>query len=953
MLEYVRNHWKSRSLIANISYSEALHVLLSIDFIKHRSILDCIECMQSGFITGRMALYCISEITSVINKINMLSSSFGSNNDSGESMQDVHKIMDNIQEIGEACISPLFTFESSSSYTQQNYNNNININNSNEKSSTTIQSFTNCLELLPAVVATIHSLKRFCTKSYLKQQIDLLDSIFFVQWNFSLLLPISSILCEMYSYLTKKHLYEFKKRLLSSTSMLQTHSEDYAGVIRVILRLFEQSQDSSWSHVIRVLYCAVPSHALIQVEVLLEQILSQSLYVAQLLLCAIEDTAVQVGKLVVTRSYENVSIHEYYTEYDGIPSVKCSDLSLALLIIRSMSLSKSNTTTNNNGNVNSNESDEIALPFIATISRDTLAQHCEAQLSSRTLFMLLLSCTIVQLIEPNRNHSNTVVYEVDGSANHIHKPFIELIMDNLNRIITTDKTVTISHSSVSTWIHSSRVQELVTAFFTLGTYSQLFQSCKDEMNSWMIQSPHFVTNQLACNQHHSSISDLYKEFDELKYEIVLNEFILRMFKLLDCTKSAILCSVLRGILHCAELLDPAAVSSNNPLDLFSNSSSNTLVNNTSSSSNSNNRSSKVLSTTTSAMNDVNNNNKPKQLPDSYQNYLNLLDLLQIVLKQLCMRFSQDIATRSSIIQLYFNNLSILKYTIAQYALHSFIPVAIYSDTIYSLLLSLGRKYIQNSIATQKILAIHLLIPLFFAVNDQQQLEISHTLSYMFQLSIVYCKEIYSLCLYYLQKVDGNTICNSDNYYSDNSNENEDNLFELFNFNNAKDYNDIDDDKSNDNLVNNDIIPFIVCTKKTLLILKELINKRLKNLFTYKQHNYHHHNHHQQEEEYCFDPLLCIQKIELSSTTPPPPLSSKQPQQQQGIKQCTYNEDIYQLLQLAWCIDMKLDRKATILAMTDLCIEASLPEEKQQYTSSTISDCYSNLLGDTNMNVYAG
>lgn len=140
-----------------------------------------IACINAGKINGKMALYCVSELRVAITR---LSSQASQDRDLVE--ETIHSVL----EIGRALTAPIL---------EGGYD---------------LHSYTTCLELLPVVVETLVTLQRFDVHSggdYLVHEM-LLNDVFGVQWEGALVLPLSSILCELYPHLSKDNLRSFEVR---------------------------------------------------------------------------------------------------------------------------------------------------------------------------------------------------------------------------------------------------------------------------------------------------------------------------------------------------------------------------------------------------------------------------------------------------------------------------------------------------------------------------------------------------------------------------------------------------------------------------------------------------------------------------------------------------------------------------------------------------------------------
>lgn len=175
--------------IVGISHTDILHFLLQIDSVCYNAALINIECISSGKINGKMALYCVSELRLAISRL------------STRALRDldlVEETIHNIREVGNALIAPIL---------EGGYD---------------LHSFTTCLELLPVVVEALVSLQR-CDEHAHRDNCEhemLLNDVFDVNWEAPLVLPLSSILCELYPYLSKDNLHSFEVSTCSLQCML-------------------------------------------------------------------------------------------------------------------------------------------------------------------------------------------------------------------------------------------------------------------------------------------------------------------------------------------------------------------------------------------------------------------------------------------------------------------------------------------------------------------------------------------------------------------------------------------------------------------------------------------------------------------------------------------------------------------------------------------------------------
>jgi hypothetical protein len=91
-------------------------------------------------------------------------------------------------------------------------------------------------------------------------------------------------------------------------------------------------------HVLRILYRAVPSRSILDVERMLEEVFHEFAQASQHLVDALEDAAVCVGRAVVGRTFHKRVLLSLATEsvamYDGVPVISHYDLRLAMIVTR-------------------------------------------------------------------------------------------------------------------------------------------------------------------------------------------------------------------------------------------------------------------------------------------------------------------------------------------------------------------------------------------------------------------------------------------------------------------------------------------------------------------------------------------------------------------------------------------------------------------------------------------
>jgi hypothetical protein len=155
-------------------------VAISIESIAHRAIKTVIDCIHSGQVSGRSAIYCISEV-----RIALLS------RDSSEKLSDLEVLMETIENtktVAEQCIRPFFAANRNQLH---------------------VQEASICLDLLSDTLNLLSFLRKKVKRSR-KYETELLDTFMSNEWHPAGFLPICCALCEIYQHLKSRHLEEFK-----------------------------------------------------------------------------------------------------------------------------------------------------------------------------------------------------------------------------------------------------------------------------------------------------------------------------------------------------------------------------------------------------------------------------------------------------------------------------------------------------------------------------------------------------------------------------------------------------------------------------------------------------------------------------------------------------------------------------------------------------------------------
>ena len=166
------------------SASELLRIAMNIRLITQRAIKTVIQCIQTGLINGRSAIYCISEV-----RISLIDRDSCHRLVNSEALLDA---IENIRVIAELCIKPFFAAN---------------------KNTLHLQEASVCLDLFPAAINQLSSLRRRLRRSR-KYETEVLDTFLSNQWHSIGFLPLCCTVCELYNHLKTRHLQEFKVRVI-------------------------------------------------------------------------------------------------------------------------------------------------------------------------------------------------------------------------------------------------------------------------------------------------------------------------------------------------------------------------------------------------------------------------------------------------------------------------------------------------------------------------------------------------------------------------------------------------------------------------------------------------------------------------------------------------------------------------------------------------------------------
>lgn len=488
------------------------------------------------------------------------------------------------------------------------------------------------------------------------------------------------------------------------------------------------SNDVRWTYVLRVLYRAIPERSLATVEALLEQIFTQTVQVAQLLLCALEDTAVWLGRTVVTRSFlKKATIEGIVAEYDGVPEISHFDVRLALIIARAIYVS-SCSTNNSGGSVSLNNISEIALPLLLSGSLVDGDSSCEqmvleAHLSSRSVFMLVLCCVSLLLAQELRYKT----YNSDSIATSVGS--------TLNQIIYSVSSPSAPSSSSGGWLGDARAQELLKCFLQLGAYPELPAACLALTNSWFEE----LRKEELRNKEEEEACDGEGGEDEQKENTVSTEarvvlgsgpellcnMIQEVFRARQNLQPAVLMCLLKGIVSCS----PGGVSARSN-SVYHSQSQRTATSSSSSSS--------APSSVAVAHQPESSSGSHSEVPDKL---LPIHDLMQEVLARLCERHRTAVAKHVGVIQTQFGAVvHAPSLEVVQTFLCSLVSVCAESTPIFAVVHGHLLKQVQVADPHKVMSAVRVIVPLLFAVTPAQQAEVLGSLAHVLARASVFSRE---------------------------------------------------------------------------------------------------------------------------------------------------------------------------------------------------------------------
>jgi hypothetical protein len=171
LLDLCKEYWNGTTGSHDSGHSGCMRIVLQIPELWIRSATECIECIHQELITGRSALYCISELRLALNR-----KSRSGSTDCGDLTVELFGLI-------ELCLSPMLD---------------------SEKASVSTTAFAVCLELLSVLIGALHATQETEAAD------QALDMAFSVRWAPEHVLPLASTLSELYPFLSTEHLQSLR-----------------------------------------------------------------------------------------------------------------------------------------------------------------------------------------------------------------------------------------------------------------------------------------------------------------------------------------------------------------------------------------------------------------------------------------------------------------------------------------------------------------------------------------------------------------------------------------------------------------------------------------------------------------------------------------------------------------------------------------------------------------------
>lgn len=491
------NTVQSSSLLSpTASPAEVLRIALNVSFLTSKASIACLECIHEGIISGRSAIFCISEI-----RISLLSL-ISTNISCIENDDNIKQKAAYVHEIANLILQPFLT------------NNNI---------VSDLQSITCCLDLIPVAISALFNLRK--QYSFLaKMDIQVINSFF------DSVVPLSAsilnILTEIYPRLRNRHLIHIKKQVIALVPKLQRQCDEFPGIMRICLRFFEQSNDAQWIHIFRVLYASVPLSEMQNIEALLEQILSQSGRIDQSLIDILEDTAAHFCKCITNKA---TTVAQRSID-DEIPLICLADIRLLLMTMR----------ITNTSNLHLN----LMLPSIVSGNAEESSTGIR---NSRALIMLLISFSLVSHYEPQvyKELYKDSAFIINNVCN------IDTITKNLCR--TVHCCLVDESGRISSWLSSVRGMEIISACMYSVFYPSVTQSCTNFISQCIISRyENDIIGSRSNNFDDIDTATVSPEevVQEINISELLSECLITVFQDINDCRSSLLSLVMKGLVAC-------------------------------------------------------------------------------------------------------------------------------------------------------------------------------------------------------------------------------------------------------------------------------------------------------------------------------------------------------------------------------------------------------------------
>ncbi len=521
--------------------NELLVIALGLPHVARAAALECLLCINSGHISGRTAIYCISHLRVYLLSLNAQSTS------SSKSLH-VGDVTIFLRDMVNICISPL----------QMSYGgtSNTDARASSAEGDGGLRS--GCLDLLPAIMNTLSLLAKQMSElrkelgcrhvpdlSGVESPQQVIDSAIsgLLEQDASNAAKHASIgvfncCCDLFPYLDASHIDTLEKHMHSFalTECTQTSSDqtNTASLMRICLLLLEHSRDPRWVHLFRVIYSLVPVPNQSDVEFLTEQLLAHSQLSGRLICSVVEDTAAyQLRTLAAGISDSNLL---QTSSGKSIPCISVADVRILLLLSRVHRQSETGHGGMNHGHAvtkrksysdshsaSSNYAGSKASPNIAAISAvhvlppllDSVDASRDALLSEHSLLSAHMARSLILVLLCSMRSMQAMhdiaICPIDPGTSQA------LLLDSVLRT-----SLQITSAPTDSWLVCYRATELINSMLYAA-------SCPGEMQSCFDLYVRSTSNSVGMN-----------------LDVFVSEALISLFALHALSRAGLICALLKG-----------------------------------------------------------------------------------------------------------------------------------------------------------------------------------------------------------------------------------------------------------------------------------------------------------------------------------------------------------------------------------------------------------------------